>query len=72
LEIASAEVSVCLQISDHGFDGGSAPEFAFDLANADGSFYANLRGRVRDINYVQTFLQAELMIPDGRLFKPTS
>ena len=32
IEMASAEVSVCLQMTDHGFDGGSAPKLAFDGA----------------------------------------
>jgi hypothetical protein len=39
---------------------------------ADGSFYPSLRGSVRDINHVQTFLQTELMIPDERIVKLTS
>jgi hypothetical protein len=31
-EMASAQVSVCLQMTDHGSDGRSAPELAFDGA----------------------------------------
>jgi len=27
-EMAAAKVSVCLQVADHGFDGGSASELA--------------------------------------------
>jgi hypothetical protein len=30
--MAAAEVSVGLHVTDHGFDGGAAPEFAFDEA----------------------------------------
>lgn len=30
LEMAAAEVSVGLHMTDHGLDGGAAPEFAFD------------------------------------------
>jgi hypothetical protein len=32
LEMAAAQVSVGLHVADHGFDGGSSPEFAFDDA----------------------------------------
>jgi hypothetical protein len=31
-EMASAKVSVCLQMANHGFDSRSAPELAFDSA----------------------------------------
>jgi hypothetical protein len=32
LEEVSAEMAVCLAVSDDGFDGGSPSEFLFDLA----------------------------------------
>ena len=32
LEEVSAQVAVCLAVSDDGFDGGSPPEFLLDLA----------------------------------------
>jgi hypothetical protein len=32
LEIAAAEVTFCLHMSDHRLDGGAPPELAFDAA----------------------------------------
>ena len=32
LEEVSPQMAVCLAVSDDGFDGGSPPEFFFDLA----------------------------------------
>ncbi len=33
LEIAAAEVAIGLHVTDHGLDGGSTPELAFDRSD---------------------------------------
>jgi hypothetical protein len=46
-EMASAEVSICLQMTDHGFDGRSAPELAFDDAE-DAAFLPRDGGKAAE------------------------
>src|ERR1700757_4683244 len=60
--MAAAEVSVGLHMTDHGLDGGAAPEFAFDHPED-----ATLLARDEDAARVFRFVTAIALVDIGAL-----